>query len=528
MSQPEVQISRDDTLPGVLAKRARASPERMFIEDVAGPSMSYGQFHARALAWAGVFRALGVGEGDRVAVFLPVAIDTAASWVGMSWLKALEVPINTNYVGDMLRYILGDCGAKVLLIADGYLDRLAGLDALLPQLESVIVVHARHTLPEFGKPLLRAEELLAGTSPAEGLEPPKPWNLAGLLYTGGTTGPSKGVMVPWGFLHHFVDTVPYLGPDDAFYAPFPMFHGTGKVPLLAMATRGGRVVLREQFRTQDFWHDIETFRCTATVLLPTMSKWVLALEPSPDDRQHCLRNVIMVTDMERFRARFGTTIHTHFGATEVGAPLARHDIRDNFGSCGRVMPGYEVRIVDDLDYEVAHGEVGELIVRTSEPWTCNQGYYGKPEKTLEAWRNGWVHTGDAFRRDAEGNFYFVDRKRDYMRRRGENISSFEVEALVAQHPELAGVAAIGVPSEHGEDEVKIVCIRKEGSTLSAEDLIRFLIPRMPRYMVPRYVEFVTSLPRTAATQNVRKVELRQNPLNDNTWDREKSGIVVPR
>jgi crotonobetaine/carnitine-CoA ligase len=252
------------------------------------------------------------------------------------------------------------------------------------------------------------------------------------------------------------------------------------------------------------------------------------LDPRDDDKMHSLKYVTLISDMDAARKRFNVTVNTHFGMTEAGVPFGRNNVTDNFSSCGRVKPGYEVRLVDDLDFEVPVGEVGELIVRNAEPWTLSQGYFGKPEKTIESWRNGWLHTGDALRRDAEGNYYFVDRKRDYMRRRGENISSFEVEAIVSQHPELAEVAAIGVPSEHGEDEVKIVVVRRDGSALTHEELLYFLIPRMPRFMVPRYIEFAKTLPRTPATQHVRKVELRVTPLNKNTWDREAAGIEIPR
>ncbi len=528
MTSLQIEIGPKDTLPLILAQRAAATPDRSFVEEVDGASYTYQQFHHLVKKWAQVYRSLGVAEGDRVAIFMPPAINTAASWLGLSWLKAIEVPINTNYLGDMLHYIISDSGAKVLLIDDRYLDRLTDVADRLPNLESVIVMSARAELPRLKPTLIDGDRLLTTSTGIEDVEAPKPWNLAGILYTGGTTGPSKGVMIPWGYYMNSIQTLNYLGPDDAFYAPFPMFHGTGKVPFLAMVAFGGRVVIREQFRTQDFWRDVDNHKCTISILLPAMAKWVLALPSSDDDKKHSLKYVTMISDIDAFRKRFNVIVNTHFGMTEAGVPLGRNNVTDNFTSCGKVKPGYEVRIVDDLDYEVPVGEVGELIVRTSQPWTLSQGYFGKPEKTWEAWRNGWLHTGDAMRRDAEGNHYFVDRKRDYMRRRGENISSFEVEAIVSQHPDLTGVAAIGVPSEHGEDEVKIVATRRPGSTLTPEELIRFLIPRMPRFMVPRYIEFVDVLPRTPSTQHVRKVELRVNPLNENTWDREAAGIEIPR
>jgi crotonobetaine/carnitine-CoA ligase len=262
--------------------------------------------------------------------------------------------------------------------------------------------------------------------------------------------------------------------------------------------------------------------------MPAMAKWLLNEPASAADSRHALREAVMVTDIEAFRARFGIKVHTFYGQTESGNPICRHDVTDNYRSCGRVRQGFEVRLVDEHDYDVPDGTVGQLLVRTTEPWIMNLGYYGKSDQTVEAWRNGWIHTGDALRRDADGNFYFIDRVRDYLRRRGENISSFEVEAVIGQHPAIAEVAVIGVPSEHGEDEVKAVIVRQAGAALEPGELIAWLIPRMPRFMVPRYVEFVAALPRTVASRQIRKVELRADAVNAQTWDREAAGIIIPR
>ena len=158
----------------------------------------------------------------------------------------------------------------------------------------------------------------------------------------------------------------------------------------------------------------------------------------------------------------------------------------------------------------------------------NIGYYGMPEKTAESWRNGWFHTGDGFKVDADGNFFFVDRLKDAIRRRGENISSFEVEGYVNEHPDVAETAAIGVPSELGEDEVKVLVVRKPESSLSERELVEYLIPKMPRFMVPRYIEFVDGLPKTEATSRTQKVKLRENAINDSTWDREAAGVKLPK
>jgi crotonobetaine/carnitine-CoA ligase len=241
--------------------------------------------------------------------------------------------------------------------------------------------------------------------------------------------------------------------------------------------------------------------------------------------------VPLVPYVDEFKTRFGVRVSTAFGSTEQGPGI--HSGWDTssatWRSCGKPRFGYagfEVRVVDEHDYEVGPGEVGELIIRSSEPWTMSLGYYGMPDKTSEAWRNGWFHTGDAFLYDPDGYFYFVDRVKDCIRRRGENISSFEIEAEVNAHPDVVESAAIGVPSDLGEEDVKIAVVTKPGSPLSPEELTDYLIQKMPRFMVPRYVEFVADLPKTEATLRVQKYLLKQGALNGATWDRERAQRIA--
>ncbi len=231
--------------------------------------------------------------------------------------------------------------------------------------------------------------------------------------------------------------------------------------------------------------------------------------------------------MDEVEKRFGFKCLEGFGMTEIGIPVHVRVNDRRPGSCGKVLDIYEIKLVDDEDNEVPVGEPGEIIFRPREPFTMMLGYYNMPEKTLETYRNLWFHTGDLAKKDKDGYFYFVDRKKDALRRRGENISSFEVERAINTHPAVLESAAVAVQSELAEDEVKICVVLKPGATLTPEELIKHANDRMPYFAVPRYVEFMESLPKTP-TERVQKYLLKQAGVTPNTWDREKSGVQVTR
>jgi crotonobetaine/carnitine-CoA ligase len=524
-------LDEHDTLPAVIAKRAQWTPDHLFITDITNrDSFTFAQAHERYLTWADAYRRVGIEPGDRVAVMMPNSLDTGAAWLGAAWARAYEVPLNNAYRGQMLHYGLGNSGSRLAVIAERFVDRVDDVIADLTELETVVVPDAETapTLRNGRVQVMTGAEFFADARPDHDLPVPQPWDVMGIAYTSGTTGPSKGAITPWGMLTFGIGLMDDLGPDDAIYAPFPLFHMAGKGMLSQAAYMGGRVVMRETFDTGSFWSDIDEHGCTFGLVVPAMAQWLLAQEPSDADRTHALRQAVLSPVVHAFGARFGVEMRTHYGMTEGGNVMSRRSVTDESPSCGTPRPGYEARIVDEHDYEVPVGEVGELIVRTAEPWWMNIGYWAMPEKTAEAWRNGWFHTGDGFRRDEDGNHYFVDRTKDALRRRGENISSFEVEGIVNQHPSIAECAAIAADMEHGEQEIKICVVLVPDAELAPEALIEFLIPLMPRFMVPRFVEFVAALPKTEATMRTQKVKLREHALNDNTWDREAAGVVVPK
>ena len=524
-------LARELVLPNLIARRAAECPDRVWLQHVDGTEMTYRQVHEKALRCAGGLAALGVKRGDTVLVMLPNSFDAIAAWLAISWLGAMEVPVNNGYRGKILEYIINNSTAKLMITCTQFLDRVDFVAPGLDALAKVIVTDSASPPKGQLKSVQPASATLDAATPLAP-EPLAHFDIATIVYTSGTTGPSKGVMMPWAQCHAMsTGCIPLdgMGESDAWYSPFPLFHMSGKLVVYATALFNGRMVIRESFSTRDFWPEVRKYGCTASLLIGTTMSFVASLPPSPEDRTHPLKRVLMAplpADPPAFEQRFGVKICSVFNMTEISCPIwTRFELHGK--SCGRLREGYEVRIVDANDEEMPTGEVGEIIVRASQPWMLNAGYYRMPEKTVEAWRNGWFHTGDAGYVDEEGNFYYVDRKKDAIRRRGENISSMELEALVCDCPGVQEAAAIGVPSELSEDEVKVVVTVRPGSDFTPQKLVEYLIPRVPRFMVPRYVEVMAALPKTP-TEKVRKQELRDAGITANTWDREKAGVVIPR
>jgi crotonobetaine/carnitine-CoA ligase len=350
----------------------------------------------------------------------------------------------------------------------------------------------------------------------------EPWDCNYIILTSGTTGPSKAV------ISTYVQTwcaaaegMFYYDANDRILANLPLFHVSGTGAIMDRLIKGGVCVLIDGFKVSEFWDTVREHRITGCCLVGAMTQFLLKQPGSDRDRDHPLRKVITVPwneDSLALAQRHGLQMYTAFNMTELSVPIVSEANPSAIGTCGRPRDGIDARVVDDNDYELAHGETGELILRTRRPWEISPGYFRNPEATARAWRNGWFHTGDAFRRDESGNFYFVDRMKDTIRRRGENISSFEVESEATAHPAVLEAAAIPVPSEWSEDEVMLVVSASPGKSITPEELLEFLEPRMARFMLPRYIRIMPDLPKTP-TQKIRKNVLREQGITADTWER---------
>ena len=523
--------SREDcVLRYVLEKRAEQHPDKPFMRLPDGDAISYGAFRASVERAAAGLAALGVKQGDYVNVWLPNGVDMVRIWFAINWLGAVYVPINTAYRGNVLAHVIANGGAELMIVASDLVERLAQVDRA--QLRTLVVAGGKeHAIP--GMEFVPLEKLDADPATLPPLKQPiEPWDVQSIIYTSGTTGRSKGVLSSYTHMWHMtgVQAFPMLDETDCYLISLPFFHVGGTLPIIAMLNRGGTVGMGGDFATEAFWPTVRATGATYTILLGVMSTFLSKRTPSPDDREHTLKKITMIPlpdDWRDFAERFGPTVWTLFNMTEVSVPIFSEPNPQAPGTCGKQRPGVDLRIVDVHDREVPVGEIGELIVRTDAPWALNSGYYKNPEATAQAWRNGWFHTGDGFRKDEHGNYFFVDRMKDAIRRRGENISSFEVEAEILTHPKIRECAVVAVPNEMAEDDVLAIVAPATGAAVDPLELLEFLKPRLAHFMLPRYVRIMTDLPRTP-TQKVEKYVLRQQGLTSDTWDREKAGVKIRR
>jgi len=507
-------LDRTCLAPHAVERWAVASPDAVALEHVDGNRLTYGELHAQGQSWASTFASLGVGAGSHVATLLPNTFDAHRALLGLGWLRAVEVPLNTAYVGRMLAYTLDHSDAGTLVTTAEFADRVREIRADVPRLERIVVVD---------------ESSMPAAAPASAGPGPEYRDIHSLMYTSGTTGPSKAVITPWAVVYQFWSWVPHdaLETGDGLYCAMPMFHNSGRSAFNYAMVQGARFVTRDRFSAANFWDDVRATDCRTAALIGPMTALLYSAPPSPDDGDNPLRSVIlgpMIPEIDDFERRFGVRTATCYGQTEVGIPVATGWEHGPWANCGRRRTGYpwpDAVVVDEHDEPLPAGEVGELVVRSAEPWALNVGYYKMPEQTVAAWRNGWFHTGDAFRVDDDGWYYFVDRLRDTIRRRGENISSFEVETFAGEYDDVLECAAVGIPAVHGEDDVMVAVIVRDPAHFDPAALVAFLEPRMPRFMLPRYVEVVDDLPRTEASMRVRKHELRARGVTDATYDRER-------
>ncbi|MBF6556325.1 MAG: AMP-binding protein [Acidimicrobiales bacterium] len=525
----------------ILRGRAEDCPDEPLV-NCGGGWLTVAEVNATSDRLARGLAERGLSKGDRVALISANREEYVLLFFACAKLGAVQVPLNTFLKGELLRYQLADSGAS-MLIADragiqvaapllGHTDitqvvRLDGTDADDPPTELSRTVSS-----------CRYDELLSASAspPRVTLRPSDPLTI---MYTSGTTGPSKGCVLSNGYYAASPVALREAGiiaEDDRIFCCFQLFHQSAHSVLMqALMTSGASVCFEEWFSATNFLSRAKQEQATVVWALASMGIPLLAQRPDPGDADHAFRLAVIagpmpVSAQEEFERRFNTPVTGElYGQTEclgvtmspVGGPRKR-------GTLGRPSPHLEVKLVDDEDVEVPTGAVGEIVLRPREPHATYSGYWNKPDATVAAWSNLWHHTGDSARADSEGFLTFVDRKKDCLRRRGENVSSFELESAIATHPDIKEVAVCGVPSPLGEDDIKACIVWTPAAPPTPDELFTFFKESLPYFAIPRFVELRAALPITAATGRVTKHVLRQEGVTASTWDLEELGFSVAR
>ena len=535
---PSFQDRSDWNSPTVLRHHAEERPNSVYLNvPWANESYSYAEtldISERVASW---MLSTGASSGDRVLIMIPNCSAYIFTWLGSSLAGLVEVPINTAYKGAFLSHQTSTTSPKIAVIAPEYIPRILDVYESFESVELFILVGKDNdtnadinTLKNSGKQVINWEDLLR----FEKVDLPivNYSDLGSIFFTSGTTGLSKGVMMPHAHMYLFADetvSLTRLTASDTYMSCGPLFHGNSQfLAAYPALIAGAQYVLQERFSASEWINQIRDSKATVTNFIGVMMDFVWQQEPQPDDLDNDLRCVFAAPTassiLEEYKSRFGIEAFVEvFGLTETCMPILTPygEVRPA-GAAGLLNKDwFDIRLVDpETDEEVEVGSVGELLVRPKFPWTTCQGYFNMPDKTCDAFRNLWFHTGDGLKRDNDGWYYFVDRLKDALRRRGENISSFEIEQALISHELIEEVAAIGVPAdqEAGEDEVMVFVVPSPGKVISAEAVWEYSEKQLPDFAIPRYVQIVKSLPKTPS-EKVRKIELREIGVTNETNDR---------
>jgi carnitine-CoA ligase len=515
---------RDRTISALLHDMAAQKPSSPFLHQ-GDRNWTFAEVERSANRFANALLGLQVAPGEKLAIMMPNSPQWIFAWFGCARAGVVYVPINLDYKGQILEHQLKTADVSILLVDAQYLDRLADIVGRLPELKLIIIAGEegeRLQTPITQIPLTQMRSA-SDHDPNISVRHTDPHAIA---FTSGTTGPSKGALATHCHVVTFaIDaarTTALTSEDRVYSSGMPLFHALaswlGVLPALIV---GGQYMLAERFSASRFWEEVENFGATLALGVFTMPPILLKQPPRPGDADVPLRRFYLAQRNDEFEKRFNCRLLNTYGQTETGAvSFTPYGEEPRQGSCGRInTANFEVKIVDDDDNECPVGAAGEIVVRPRHPFAMMTEYYNMPAATAAAFRNLWFHTGDNGRLDEDDYLYFVDRKKDAMRRRGENVSSYEIESVVNTHPKILECAAIAVPSPIAEDDIKIVVVSKVGETLTPQDLWKYCDQNMPRFWVPRYIEFRSELPKTP-TLKVQKYLLRDHSVGTEIFDRE--------
>ncbi|MBR0750206.1 ATP-dependent acyl-CoA ligase [Bradyrhizobium japonicum] len=519
----------DRILSTILTRQAERHGDRVLL--VAGETRwSFAQTAAIAAASAQALVDAGISPGDRVVLMCSNRPEFLQVYLGCAWLGAIAVPINTALRGFQLSHIFRNSRPALLVVEAQFVDAIESVEAGVDLPPRTWIVGAAAGAVD--------ARLSAVPLPALGAAAPagavRPGDTVAILYTSGTTGPAKGVCCPQAQLFWWgIYSARALGirEGDVLFTTLPLFHTNALNAFYQALLNGCTYVLEPKFSASGFWAAAQRHKATVGYLLGAMASMLLAQPNNANDRAHRLRVALGGGVPPQihgpFLQRFGVPLVDGYGSTETNFVFAGTIPSDRPGTMGYLADGIEARIVDENDSALPDGQAGELVLRAGEPFAFATGYFGMPEKTVEAWRNLWFHSGDRVVRDADGHYRFTDRMKDSIRRRGENVSSWEVEQTIQSHPAVAACAIYPLPSELGEDEVAAAILLEPGQSLEPVDIVRHCEGQIAYFAVPRYVRILSQMPLTE-NGKIKKGVLREAGITTDTWDREAAGVRVRR
>ena len=517
------QDLRARTVPNVLAFAAGAHGARPFLRESGSADwLTFAEAGRRAHSLARGLARLGVGHGDFVPLMLPNCPDFVLAWFALNLRGAAYVGINTSLIGELLASQLAIGRARLWVVHAEFLPVVERLPAELRATVETLVVVGDAANPPQGWRHVVGFAKLAEDGPDASV-PVHFLDVAAVGFTSGTTGPSKGVASTQcqsvSSALSFMRVVD-LQPIDTIYTPLPLFHGmSSRMGMLPAMLLGCPIVLGRRFSGSRFWAEAIEAEATVAQIIFSIPNVLLAQPPGPLDRAHKVRRMFNAHHTDAFQQRFGVQLAECFGISEVGLFIVSPLAEQRAGSAGRPHPDWEVQVHDPDGFAVPDGEAGEIVCRPRLPGLMMRGYLNQPDRTVEATRELWYHTGDIARRDADGYYWFLDRAKERIRRRGENISSMEIEDAVRAHADVADVAALAHPARAGEDDIRILVVPRPDRMLDPVALHAWMTGRLPRHMMPRYIEIVRGLPYTA-TNKVEKSKLMAAGLAAHAWDAE--------